>query len=268
MESFVFDVIAEQYDSTFTNTLIGREYRNAVWKEFQNRFQPGNHLLDLGCGTGEDAHWMAAKGMRITAVDASSKMLQVAQNRRQVSASPPIRFQQINLAFPDRTPLFEEIRFDGAYSNFGALNCLEDYRNLSQKLGQCLKAGGYLVVVIMGPFCLWETLWFLAHLQTKKAFRRLNKGKPASIGDGKTIRAWYPTPNQTITQFSDQFSHIKTIGIGSLLPPPYLDHLFKKRETLFQKISHLEDRVRVWNPLAWISDHYLMVLQRSDSTRF
>jgi SAM-dependent methyltransferase len=43
------------------------------------RVAPAAHLLDLGCGAGRHARWLAARGYRIDAVDASAEVASVAR---------------------------------------------------------------------------------------------------------------------------------------------------------------------------------------------
>ncbi|MBL8134754.1 MAG: class I SAM-dependent methyltransferase [Anaerolineae bacterium] len=40
----------------------------------------GRRVVDLGCGTGQSAHWYAAQGCNVLGVDASESMLQVARS--------------------------------------------------------------------------------------------------------------------------------------------------------------------------------------------
>ena len=41
-----FDTLAEQYDDIFTNSLIGRAQRHAVWTVASQTFQRGDHILE------------------------------------------------------------------------------------------------------------------------------------------------------------------------------------------------------------------------------
>ena len=70
-----FDLLAPDYDKTFTNSTIGRILREAVWTEFESCFLPDQHILELGCGTGEDACFLARRGVRVLAVDHSLEMV-------------------------------------------------------------------------------------------------------------------------------------------------------------------------------------------------
>jgi ubiquinone/menaquinone biosynthesis C-methylase UbiE len=68
--------------------------------------QPGQHILDVGCGTGEDAQTMAprvAPGGRVVAVDGSQAMIAVARQRA-AECTAPVEFQVADahrLQFPD-----------------------------------------------------------------------------------------------------------------------------------------------------------------------
>jgi ubiquinone/menaquinone biosynthesis C-methylase UbiE len=54
-----FDRIAARYDEFWTCSPVGRLQREAVWRRLDKLFNDGDALLDLGCGTGEDAvHFM------------------------------------------------------------------------------------------------------------------------------------------------------------------------------------------------------------------
>ena len=79
--ALVFDQMAKEYDEVFTRSMIGRTQRNAVWSVATEVFPRGSHVLELNCGTGEDALFLARNGVSVTACDASPEMVDVASSR-------------------------------------------------------------------------------------------------------------------------------------------------------------------------------------------
>src|SRR5580704_6087301 len=106
-----FDRIASRYDELWTRSPVGRLQRKAVWRRLDSLFEGADVLLDLGCGTGEDALHFMRDGISVRAIDASSEMVRIAR-RRGVDASV-LGIEEINRVQGD---------FDGVISNFGAFN--------------------------------------------------------------------------------------------------------------------------------------------------
>src|SRR5579864_3034344 len=76
-----FDQIAVEYDELFTDSLIGRAQRDAVWKVLTRTFKSNHNILELNCGTGVDAIFLGGKGVSIFACDASQQMIAIAEQR-------------------------------------------------------------------------------------------------------------------------------------------------------------------------------------------
>ena len=94
-----FDVAAASYDADFTATQLARWLRETVQAHLAAAFGPGDHVLELGCGTGEDAIWLARRGVRVTATDVSQSMLDVAQRKAAAAGlTNLIDFAAIDLA--------------------------------------------------------------------------------------------------------------------------------------------------------------------------
>ena len=79
--STAFDQHAAAYDRVWTNAPAGRLQRDAVWRNLKPYLLPHGNILDLGCGTGEDAVWLMAAGLQVTAIDASPQMVTAARAR-------------------------------------------------------------------------------------------------------------------------------------------------------------------------------------------
>ena len=138
-----FDKLAMRYDELWTDSPVGRLERDEVWRCLERLFRPGDRLLDLGCGTGEDAVHLERLGAKVLGIDASPAMVRVACARG-VDASV--------LGIEDLASISGH--FDGAISNFGALNCVADLAAVRVALARLILPRGYFAVCLLGRFCL------------------------------------------------------------------------------------------------------------------
>jgi hypothetical protein len=152
--------------------------------------------------------------------------------------------------------------YDGVFSNFGALNCLPDRRQLAGALAGLVRPRSQVVIVLMGPICPWEIAWHLAHRQVGTAFRRFRSGVRAHVGGGETTRVWYPSPRRVRREFWPHFRHLETVGIGTWLPPSYLSHLVERWPGIFGRLAALDSRLGGRFPWTWLNDHYLIRMER------
>ena len=165
-----FDGIAQHYDSIFTESPIGRAQRSSVWEDLASAFRPGSHVLEIGCGTGVDACFLAERGISVTACDRSSEMVRMTEMRirnrsyqfRNAFVSPRVMgAEQIGTLARDHL-------FDGAFSDFGVLNCVSDLHKFAEDLATVLKPRARVVLCVMGPCCAWGN-GLVPHARTTKA---------------------------------------------------------------------------------------------------
>jgi ubiquinone/menaquinone biosynthesis C-methylase UbiE len=258
-----FDHIASSYDSSFTRTPIGQLQRKHVWHYLEKIMVELNGLdiLELNCGTGEDAVLFSEKGFNIVATDVSEEMLKVTQEKvQQYSMQNKISSQYLDLdSFDDS--LFEK-KFDLVFSNFGGLNCInpQSLKKLLDKLPAILAPGGRFVAIVMPKFCLWESMYFFAKFQFGNAFRRWTTKSVDANLQGMLVKTWYFRPSQ-VKAWADQFSVINMKPIGIALPPSFLQSYFAKRRRLLVRLNMLEKRFGNWSSLSGMADHYLIDLK-------
>ncbi len=260
IDAAAFDPVAAGYDRAFTGTRLGRLLRERVWQLLGEQIRPGQRVLELACGTGEDALWMARQGVEVLATDGATGMLQVARRKaEQTGLAGMIQFdqralQQLSGGLPARYGML-----DGVFSNFGGLNTVGDWRPLAGTLAGAVRPGGWVLLVVMGPLCPWEMGWHLLHGQRQRAFRRLQEPAQARIG-GQTIPVWYPSPRRLAAAFAPWFRRRRTASLGFWLPPTYLGHLVARAPRLFAALDRLERATASLTP-GW-GDHYILLLER------
>ena len=259
-----FDALAADYDASFTATPLGTLLREAVWRRLDARFSPSDRVLELACGTGEDAVHLARRGVRVTAIDASAAMVETA--RRKVATAGleemiEVHHQEISsLCSP--LPLAGEgpgVRaFDGAFSNFGGLNCVSDLPALAQALAQRLRPSALVLLCVMGPLVPWEWIWYLGKGDPARAFRRLRCG--GVVWRGLTVR--YPSIRAIRRVFAPEFRTLRVSAVGALLPPTYIEEWVRRHPRLLAALARWERRLERVPPLPWLADHYLIELER------
>lgn len=255
----VFDALAAGYDARFTESTLGRMLRRAVWRWLDCAFPPGARVLELNCGTGEDAVHLAARGVRVLATDASAPMLDRARakvTRAGLGAAIDVRHVAIE-RLDELVPLAGG-PLDGAFSSFGGLNCVADLPAVAQALAELLRPGARMVLCVMGRLVPWEWAWFLARGEATRAFRRLARGGVAWRG----ITVCYPSIRATRRAFAAGFRVRRAGGLGVLLPPTYAETWAQRHPRLVERLDRWERRIEAWPLVPWLGDHYLLELER------
>jgi ubiquinone/menaquinone biosynthesis C-methylase UbiE len=258
-----FDSIAEQYDDIFTYSMIGRAQRQVVWSVLLQTFRAGDRVLELNCGTGEDALFLAKMGVSVYACDASQRMISVAA-WRMANAS---RQAQVQLEVRPTEQIGELPApggFDGVFSNFSGLNCVDDLANVARQLAGMVKQGGRLVLCLSSRYCLWETGWYLAHGKAGHAFRRWKGRAIGSLGDFK-VYVQYPTMRDIRRLFGPEFICRSCRAVGLAVPPSYVEHLARRFPRMLHRLEALDRKIAAFPGCRVLGDHMLLVLERTTS---
>ena len=101
--------------------------------------QPGERILDVGCGTGQLTARIAEAGAQVTGVDSSASMLEPARRD----------FPQISWLLADARKLHFPDPFDAVFSN-AALHWIPEARQVAESVAGALRGGGRFVAEFGG----------------------------------------------------------------------------------------------------------------------
>ena len=246
----VFDHMAANYDALWTATPVGRAQRDQVWRVIDGLFAPCERVLDIGCGTGEDALHLMARGVDMVAVDASAEMVAVARSRG--VAAYVASFARLRDEGVPRGRGRPPHNFDGGMSNFGAWNCVADLRGAAREIAGVVRPGGHVAICLMGRVCMWETLYYVMRVQFRKALRRLR------TAEYRGMTVYYPSVGEMRAAFSEHFEVLRWTGVGLFVPPSYV-----KIPALLVRVLAVCDRLLAGLPLLRaFADHRLFILVR------
>jgi ubiquinone/menaquinone biosynthesis C-methylase UbiE len=259
-----FDHIAPTYNSVFSRSVIGQLQRKRVWRYVETIIPQlkGFEMLELNCGSGEDAMLFGDRGFNIVATDINEEMLKVTQKKaEQVSMQHRISSHYLDLDSISDT-LFDK-KYDLVFSNFGGLNSIspESFRKLLENLPAILKPGGRFIGVVMPKFCAWETVFFLLRFQFKKAFRRFSAAEGPADAQGGNPRIWYYHPSEVRSWARDRFKLVSVKPVGIALPPAYIERFVSLRKHWLFLLNRFEKRMANTAMLSGMADNFIIDLQ-------
>ncbi|MBI3264293.1 MAG: methyltransferase domain-containing protein [Acidobacteria bacterium] len=238
--SLAFDREAKVYDEGFNALASTQALRARIWRELRAIFPPGSLVLDIGCGTGQDAGALAEHGVEVVAIDVSPAMIERAKAKHDGKpASPVFGVCDVRDAADHLPRLLDQggrhaRTIDGIVSNFGALNCLASLEPITRLADQYVRPGGVLVLVLINR-------WYLRELARFELRRLRPNGSPVRCG-GHEIPLFYHPPR-------------------ALRWPGYS----LTRVMALASFSRSDVQTR-W-PLNRLGDHYLAVLRKDGGRR-
>jgi ubiquinone/menaquinone biosynthesis C-methylase UbiE len=253
-QSVIFD------DIYAPNTIV--HYKRERVRDHINQFlKPHSHILELNSGTGEDAIYFAQQGHRVHATDISEGMQQqlVSKVKRNRLAD---NISNEQCSFTQLSELKDKGPYDFIFSNFAGLNCTDQLQDVLRSFKPLLNDKGLVTLVVLPPFCLWETV-LLFKGKFKTAFRRFNSknGTDAHI-EGVHFKCWYYKPSFIINTLKNDFDVLNVEGLCTIVPPSYIEGFAEKHPKVYTTLKRMEGRLKSKWPWKNIGDYYIITLRK------
>jgi SAM-dependent methyltransferase len=268
-----FNKVAADYDAVYSSggNAVMTWLRQESLVLLRDTFPPGGRLLEIGCGSGEEAVHLARDGYTIVATDISPAMVVQTQTKAR-AAGLADRVTAVALPSGHLDALRPVRRFEGAYASFGSLNCEPDLTLVRDALSRLLQPNTALVCSVIARWCPFEIAWFLLHGRPREGLRRLRRGwqqVPVGGRDGieVLVSTRYLSVRDVARAFAPTFAVEKVMSLPLLLPPPYLDPFYRARRGIFDRVEHWERRLRSRWPWRTMGDHIALVLRRAGQGR-
>ena len=256
-----FDSVAADYDGPSGNNALIQRLRAQTMAAVLRHALPGSRLVDLGCGTGLDAEYLARRGYLVTATDWSPEMVRRTQQRA-AAAGLRARLETRHLGIQAMGEL-PAGAFDAAYSDLGPLNCVPDLDAAARGLSQIIRPGGHLIASVIGRICPWELTLFTARGQWARARLRFAPGAVPVPLNGHTVWTRYFSPGEFAAVFRRVgFQSVEQRGLSVFVPPPYMDAFAARHPRLINALARLDEATGGWPVLRGRGDHFLIVMRR------
>ena len=275
-----FCAVADEYDLKFTDQPLGRRKRQLVHDYLSPLLTPKSRILELNCGTGEDAILLSTDVASILATDASEGMIRVACEKLEERRSDlpegknPPRFAVATIeeiASGTSPEVEQELAsggpFDLVFSNFDGMNCIEGHDRVAMGLLRTVRPGGHLVLVFMTRHPLIEKVRDLLRGRFARviAGRSVESGGMVPIGSGNTIRTWFPPVRAVERAFMRAGFIVRNRrAVGLFLPSTTMNDFYERHGRIFGLLERLERPLSPLPVLDRCGDHVLIHFVRPD----
>lgn len=252
---------SKKFDELYSTDEIIQYKRERVRKHLKKYILPGQFILELNSGTGEDAIWLAQQNCKVHATDISFGMQEKLQQKVHANNFDHLISYEL-CSFTELNNLEKKGPFDIIFSNFAGLNCTNELDKVLASFSPLLKTNGVATLVIMPKFCLWEFL-LVARGKFKTATRRFfsSKGRKANV-EGHHFKCWYYNPSYAIKYLKNDFDVLSIEGLCTLIPPSYINNFAGRYPKLFSTLRKKENSWKNYWPWKFIGDYYIISLKK------
>lgn len=248
-----YDSISHNYDEQLQKGLLEKIIRKHFQKKLINAFKPNDRILELSCGTGTDAIFLAKNGIKVTATDISPGMIEIA-NQKILKENLSNNIETIVMNMENINQIKDV--YDEAISNFDGLNFIKSPSNFAFNLSKILKPKSTVIFTLLNSKCAWEFIYYMLKLHPKKAFGFIQK-REKNYASQITLYS----PSKCAAFFTPYFNIKSITGFGFIIPPDGLTGLQRLFGGIFKKLESLDTFLASKPPFRNLCDHYIIEMQ-------
>jgi SAM-dependent methyltransferase len=254
-----FDAVAARFDALFDPWLSVAAQRRAVRGELLAAFPSGASVLEIGGGTGTDAAWLAAQGRQVFLTDASPAMVGQAERKIGAANAQALAAEELDrLAQSGRS-------FDGAFSNFAALNCVSELAPVGRSLARLVRPGGMAILVVFGCLSPGEMVTEAVRGRFGNCLRRRQRGDVRATLKGREFTVRYHRQTDLERALAPWFRLRSSKAVGLFVPPSAAEPWISRHPRLLRAME-AADRILA-RRLPQLGDHVLYAFERQPEGR-
>ena len=231
--------------------------RQRAQREAIAHMRPGSTLLELNAGTGIDSFYFAAQGIRVTATDNATGMVDRMRARQAMHPELAVEVLERSSLYRDH---FGDRRFEHVFGNCGGINCTPQLDRVLNGIDRVLTPGGTCTLVIMPRLSPWEMVEFLRG-NFAQAFRRFARDGAMARMEGISFRCWYHS-SQAVRNMLPDPEVLSPMALSFFVPPPHLAPFAAKCPALVRIAKRLEELSCRWPLIRSCGDHFLITLRK------
>jgi SAM-dependent methyltransferase len=236
--------------------------RQRLHASYLTLFRPGEQVIDVGCGTGTDALFLARHDVHVLGLDASAGML--AEMRAKVMRAGLdglVEARQLDLTNLTELPPNSA---DGVISAFAALSTAPDLGAFARDAARLLRPGGRVVVHLLNRFSLWEWLGQARHGQPRPPRALAQQCDRTFVIGGRAVPHHLYFAREAYARFfAREFRLRRMYGLGSLRPPHTVRRL---PAPLVGGLEWLDVRVGGVSPFVNLGRFFVLELEKRAPT--
>lgn len=251
---FAFSQQAAFFDELYGADGMIRYKRERVRAHMQRHLKAGDVLLEINCGTGEDAKYWSLQGYAIRATDGSAGMIARAREK-----FPQLQFEQL-----DFHQLADAPSFNYLYSNFGGLNCIPDAPECLRNAASNAGSGTRMTLVVISSFSFWESLLLFAG-KFRTATRRWFSNKSHAKVEGVPFTCFYYRPSSFLKRLGREWKLLELEALCLSVPPSYIEGFDQKHARWFQRLQKLEQRYAHHPVFRGWGDYFILTVEKASA---